>query len=216
MRLAKLFAAGIAAAALISSPSAAQRTAPFEDSWFWGLKGGVNTFSTGTSGMTAAPTWGADWLITREHGGLYLSADQAFFSRNVTTDDAAASNGRRDVRIKNMNRFGFAMIAFPKKIGIFSLYGGAGAAISVLGSATARPDSLGATASQPFIDAADKARSRASLLFMAGIQTQSSRVGFFVQETVLPGGRDILVSNSMSVLEIGVRHSFGSPSESEH
>jgi hypothetical protein len=216
MRVEKFFFAGIVAAALTASPSSAQRTAPFEDSWFWGLKGGVNTFSTGLNGTASVPTWGTDWLITRDHGGLYVSADQAFFSRTVTSDDATSPNGRRDVQIRNLNRFGFAAIAFPSKIGIFTPYGGVGAAISLIGHATARADTLGGAAGQPFIDATEKARSRASLLVMAGIQTQSSRVGFFIQETLLPGGKEFLVKNAMSILEVGLRHSFGSPSESEH
>lgn len=215
MRLAKLFFAGVVAAALIASPSSAQRTAPFEDSWFWGLKGGVNTFSTGTNGRASVPTWGTDWLITRDHGGLYVSADESFFNRTVTSSDASSANGRRDVQIRNLSRFGFALMAFPNKIGIFTPYGGAGAAISLIGSATARPDSLGGAPSQLFINATDKARSRASLLVMAGVQTQSSQIGFFVQETLMPGGKEFLVKNAMSILEVGVRHSFGSPSESE-
>jgi hypothetical protein len=216
MRAAKFIFAGVTAVALTASPSFAQRTAPFEDAWFWGLKAGVNSFSTGTNGTASVPTWGTDWLITRDHGGLYVSADESFFSRSVSSTDATSANGRRDVQIKNLNRFGFALIAFPSKIGIFTPYGGVGAAISLIGHATAEPDTLGAAAGQPFIDATEKARSRASLLVMAGVQTQSTRVGFFIQGTYLPGGKEFLVTNSMNILEVGIRHSFGSPSESEH
>jgi hypothetical protein len=215
MRFGKLFFAGIAAAALTASSALAQRTAPFEDSWFWGFKGGVNTFSTGVNGTASVPTWGTDWLITRDHGGLYISADQSFFNRTITSTDATSANGRRDVQIRNLNRFGFAAIAFPSRIGIFTPYGGVGAAISLIGHATARPDTLGGAAGPAFLDATEKARSRASLQVIAGLQTQSTRLGFFVQETYLPGGKEFLVRNAMSILEVGIRHSFGSPSESE-
>jgi len=213
MRLAKTLAAAVLGVSLVAMPSAAQRVARFDDSWFWGLKAGVNTFSTGTSGTASVPSWGLDWLITRDRGGLYVSADQSFFSRTVTESDAATVSGTRDVRIRNMNRVGFAMVAFPSRIGIFNPYGGAGAAISVLGKATAQPDSINGVASRQFIDETEKARSRASLLLMVGMQTQSPRVGFFIQDTMFPGGRDFLVTSSMNLLEIGVRHSFGSPSE---
>lgn len=214
MRLAKTFFAAVIGVSLVATPSAAQRTAPFGDSWFWGLKGGVNTFNTGINGSASVPSWGLDWLITRDRGGLYVSGDQSFFSRTVTQSDVASPNGRRDVVIKNMNRVGFAMVAFPGKVGIWNPYGGAGAAISVLGQATPQPDSSNGVAGQQFLSDTDKARSRSSLLLMVGVQTQSTRVGFFIQDTLFPGGRDFLVTSSMNLLEIGVRHSFGSPSES--
>ena len=213
MRLLKLFFVGITATALIGAPCSAQANTRFQDSWFWGGKAGVNTFSTGTNGTAAVPTWGLDWLITRDRGGLYVSADESFFNRRVTSEDAASPNGRREVQIQNMRRFSFALMALPPRIGVFNPYGGVGAAMSLIGNTTPRPDTLGGAAGQAFISATEKARSRASLLVMAGVQTQSPRLAFFVQETILPGGREFLVKNAMSILEFGVRHSFGSPSE---
>ena len=213
MRLSRISSAVTATILFAAASAGAQNAGAFRDSWFWGAKAGINTFSTGPNGTASAPTWGLDWLITRDRGGLYVSADEAFFNRTVTSADATSANGTRDVRISNLKRISFALMAFPNKIGVFNPYGGAGAAISLLGRATAGADSLGGAPGQPFLDATEKARSRASLLVMAGVQTQSPRLAFFVQETILPGGKDFLVRNAMSFLEVGVRHSFGSPSE---
>ena len=69
------------AASVVALPSlaTAQQGRPFKDAWFWGVKaGGLSVADTGGS-YSFAPMVGAEWLITRTHGGLYISAGQAFF-----------------------------------------------------------------------------------------------------------------------------------------
>lgn len=214
MRLLRATIMLCAVSALVAGSAAAQRPGRFENSWFWGLKGGVNSLTTTGSGSASVPTWGLDWLITRSRGGLYVSADQSFFGRSVTAVDAASPSGTRQVRIRDMRRVSLAGVVFPTQFGPVRPYAGAGAAVSILASALAQPDSIGGAPSQSFRDRTEKERSRASLLVMAGLQWQVKRTAFFVQETVLPSGGDFLVRSAMSFLEVGVRYNFGSSVES--
>ena len=86
------------AASVVALPSlaTAQQGRPFKDAWFWGVKaGGLSVADTGGS-YSFAPMIGVEWLITRTHGGLYISAGQAFFNqrRLPTRDpDAPADTG---------------------------------------------------------------------------------------------------------------------------
>ena len=203
----------LAALSITATEVSAQTRGDFENSWFWGAKAGINTLSTNASGSSSVPTWGLDWLITRKQGGLYVSADESFFGKTLVAADANSPSGNRQVKVSDMRRIGFAGVVFPHSFGPIRPYGGIGAALVLLGSAVAQPDSLGGPPSSSFIDATDKESSRASLLLMAGAQLQRKRTAFFIQETVLPGGGDFLVRSALSFFEIGVRYNFGSSIE---
>ena len=203
----------LAATLLSATDLSAQVRGNFENSWFWGAKAGVNTFRAGTGGTSNVPTWGLDWLITRKQGGLYVSADESFFNRTVTATDANSVSGTRDIKISDMRRVDFSGVVFPRTFGPVRPYGGVGAAVLLLGSAVAQPDSLGGAPSQAFKDEIGKNSSRASLLFMAGVQIQAKRAAFFAQETVLPSAGDFLVRSALSFFEVGVRYNFGSSIE---
>ena len=203
----------IAALSLTAADLSAQVRGNFENSWFWGAKAGINTLRASSSGTSSVPTWGLDWLITRKQGGLYVSADQSFFNSTVVETDANSPSGTRQVKINNLRRVDFAGVVFPRTFGPVRPYAGVGAAIALLASAVAQPDSLGGAPSQSFDNSIDKLRSRASLLVMAGAQVQRNRTAFFVQETVLPSGGDFLIKSALSFFEVGVRYNFGSSIE---
>lgn len=203
----------LAAALFTAVDVSAQTRGNFENSWFWGAKAGISTLSTNVGGTSSVPTWGIDWLITRKQGGLYVSADQSFFGKTVVVEDANASSGTREVKLNDMRRVDFAGVVFPRSFGPVRPYAGVGAAISIIGSATAQLDSLGGAPSNSFTDATEKQRSRASLLVMAGVQAQRKNTAFFLQDTVLPGGGDFLIRSTMNFLELGVRYNFGSSIE---
>jgi hypothetical protein len=214
MRLLKATLLSAAFVAFAATSASAQRSGNFENSWFWGVKGGVSTLSTTGGGSASVPTWGADWLITRSKGGLYVSADESFFSRSLTAVDTHAPGGTRQVKISNMRRVDFAGMVFPTTFGPVRPYAGVGAAVSIIASAVAQPDSLGGSPDQTFTDRTDKQRSRASILVIGGAQIQMKRSAFFIQETVLPSSGDFLISSAMSFFEIGFRYNFGSSIES--
>jgi len=216
MRLLKAVSVCVAGCALLAEPCLGQQSGSFDNSWFWGVKGGVNSFSIPGAIHKSAPTWGLDWMITRTHGGLYVSADQSFFTRTVTSADSSSTSGKRQVLINDLRRVGFGGLVFPPPYGRLRAYAGLGAAISIIGSAIAQNDSSGGAPSQQFIDRTDKARSRASILAMAGTQLQVGRTAFFMQETWLPSGSEFLVPSTMSFFELGLRYNLGSSKESAH
>ena len=74
--------------------SSAQAGRQFKNSWFWGIKGGgLYPRRQRTSTIAKRRSSGIDWLITRTHGGLYVSGGQSFF--NQQTVHAARSAPRR-------------------------------------------------------------------------------------------------------------------------
>jgi len=202
-------AVAVIAAAMFSTDAAAQSSRNFEDSWFWGAKGGINTFSRPGFGNTSTANLGLDWLITRRKGGLYVSGDQSIFERNILISDQAAVSGQRTVRVNDLRRLSFAAVAFPKRFGGITPYGGIGYMIAVAGDARVMVDSVNSPPTNAFLDDVDQLRSRGSVLGMIGVQVQTRRAALFIQETLLPSNRRFMFPSVMSFLEFGVRYNFG-------
>jgi len=195
---------------VVSASANAQVRRNFDNSWFWGFKSGVNTFSAPGSGNTSTVDLGIDWLITRTKGGLYVSANQSVFERDVDVFDQASNTNQRRVRVNDLRRITFAGLAFPKHFGGITPYGGIGYTIAVLGDARIFLDSTNTFPNNAFIDRVESLRSRSSILGMAGVQIQTARMAIFAQETLLPSTPNFLFSSVMSFFEFGVRWNFGS------
>jgi hypothetical protein len=69
MQKLRAVAAGMVAALVVSAGANAQGMRNFDNSWFWGAKAGINTFTPSGHGITSTPDIGIDWLITRTKGG---------------------------------------------------------------------------------------------------------------------------------------------------
>ena len=195
---------------VVSATANAQVRRNFDNSWFWGFKSGINTFSLPGGGNTSTVDLGIDWLITRSKGGLYVSGNQSVFERDVDVFDQASNTGQRRVRVNDMRRITFAGLAFPKHFGGITPYGGIGYTIAVLGDARIFVDSTNAFPNNAFIDKVESRRSRSSLLGMAGVQIQTKRAAIFAQETLLPSTPNFLFTSVLSFFEFGVRYNFGS------
>ncbi|MDO8501220.1 MAG: hypothetical protein Q7S20_05220 [Gemmatimonadaceae bacterium] len=214
MRKTRLFTAGLLCAALVPATASAQRAREFEDSWFWGVKGGVSTFSPAFGGNETAATYGAEWLITRTHGALYVSLDESNLSARSGVFDPSADGSFREVQVDKLRRIGFAALAFPKRFGIVRPYAGLGLTINVVGDAVPL-----ATASEQSIDDAvydriDQRRSQSAFLGMAGAQAQFHRAAVFVQASVVPSNSRFLLNNSsLGFFEAGVRYNFSGARE---
>jgi hypothetical protein len=195
---------------VVSASANAQVRRNFDNSWFWGFKSGVNTFSTPGGGNTSTVDLGIDWLITRTKGGLYVSGNQSVFERDVDVFDQASNTGQRRVRVNDLRRITFAGLAFPRHFGGITPYGGIGYTIAVLGDARIFVDSTNTFPNNAFIDRVESLRSRSSVLAMAGIQIQTKRAAIFAQETLLPSTPNFLFTSVMSFFEFGVRYNFGS------
>jgi hypothetical protein len=82
MRLLRSLTAGLALLVIVPVAAKAQEGRLFNDSWFWGLGGGTQTYWTSAVAHASAPVVSLDWLITRTHWALELGFDQAFFTAN--------------------------------------------------------------------------------------------------------------------------------------
>jgi len=207
--------AGFFAIASLPAAAAAQDGRFFDDSWFWGLKAGVSTFTPTLGESETAPTFGAEWLITRSRGGLYVSLDQANINSTSAVFDPSAENSIRAVEVRNLRRIGVAALAFPKRFGRVRPYAGLGFSLNVVGEA--RPlaaDNEGAIDDAVY-ERTDDNRSQAGFLGMAGLQVQFERLAVFGQASVVPGNSRFLLNDQpLGFFEAGVRYNFSGARES--
>jgi hypothetical protein len=195
---------------VVSASADAQGVRNFDNSWFWGFKSGVNTFSLPGHGNTSTVDLGIDWLITRTKGGLYVSGNQSIFERDIEFGDPTSNTGSRTVRVNDMRRITFAGVAFPKHFGGITPYGGIGYMIAVLGDARIFVDTVNTFPTNAFIDEVERERSRGAVIGLAGLQIRTKRAAIFAQETLVPSNNSFLFRSVMSFFEFGVRWNFGS------
>lgn len=207
----KLRAVAVAlVATVVVSASANAQQRNFDNSWFWGFKTGINTFSVPGHGNTSTVDLGIDWMITRTKGGLYVSANQSVFERDLEFVDPASNSGQRTVRVNDLRRLSLAGVAFPKHFGGITPYVGLGYTLAILGDARISVDSTNTFPDNSFFDAVESERSRSAVLGMAGVQIQTRRAAIFAQETMLPSNNRFLFSSVLSFFEFGIRYNFGS------
>ena len=210
MQKLRAVAVALVATIVVSASADAQGRRNFDNSWFWGFKSGINTFSVPGGGNTSTVDLGIDWLITRTKGGLYVSGNQSVFERDLDVFDPASNTNQRRVRVNDLRRITFAGLAFPKHFGGITPYGGIGYTLAVLGDARIFVDSTNTFPDNAFIDRVESLRSRSSVLGMAGIQIQTKRAAIFAQETLIPSSPNFLFTSVMSFFEFGIRYNFGS------
>jgi hypothetical protein len=200
----------IAATLVVSAGAGAQGMRNFDNSWFWGFKSGINTFSVPGHGNTSTVDLGIDWMITRSKGGLYVSGNQSVFQRDLEFFDASSNTGQRTVRVNDLRRISFAALVFPKHFGGITPYGGLGYTIAVLGDARVFVDSVNTFPSNAFLDQVESARSRSAVMALAGVQIQLRRAAVFAQETILPSNPSFLFPSVLNFFEFGIRLNLGS------
>jgi hypothetical protein len=215
MQKLRAVAVAVVATLIVSASASAQEMRNFDNSWFWGFKSGINTFSAPGHGNTSTVDLGVDWLITRTKGGLYASGNQSVFSRDVDVIDPASNTGQRTVRVNDLRRITFAAVAFPKHFGGITPYAGIGYTIAVLGDVRVFVDSTNTFPNNAFLDKIESQRSRGAVMGMAGIQIQTKRAAIFAQETMLPSNSNFLFPSVLSFFEFGVRYNFGSSIDRE-
>jgi hypothetical protein len=215
MQKLRAVAVAVVATLIVSASASAQEMRNFDNSWFWGFKSGINTFSAPGHGNTSTVDLGVDWLITRTKGGLYASGNQSVFSRDVDVIDPASNTGQRTVRVNDLRRITFAAVAFPKHFGGITPYAGIVYTIAVLGDVRVFVDSTNTFPNNAFLDKIESQRSRGAVMGMAGIQIQTKRAAIFAQETMLPGNGQFLFPSVLSFFEFGVRYNFGSSIDQE-
>ena len=210
MQKLRAVAVALVATIVVSASANAQTVRNFDNSWFWGFKTGINTFSVPGRGNASTVDMGIDWLITRTKGGLYVSGNQSVFERDLEFLDPTSNTGQRTVRVNDMRRITVAGLAFPKHFGGITPYAGAGYMIAVLGDARIFVDSVNTFPTNAFLDEVERERSRGAVVGLAGLQIRTKRAAIFAQETLVPSNRSFLFSSVLSFFEFGVRWNFGS------
>jgi len=200
----------LVATLVVSASAHAQGMRDFDNSWFWGFKSGVNTFSVPGHGNTSTVDFGVDWVITRTKGGLYVSGNQSIFQRDLEFFDQSSNSGQRTVRVNDMRRITLAGLAFPKHFGGITPYAGLGYTITVLGDARVFVDSANTFPSNAFLDEVERERSRGAVVAIGGVQIQARKLAIFAQETIVPSNSSFLFSSVLNFFEFGVRLNFGS------
>jgi hypothetical protein len=214
MRMTRLFVAGLVSAALIPAAASAQRVKDFEDSWFWGVKGGVSTYTpVYYDDAETAATFGAEWLVTRTHGALYVSVDQTNVNAISAVFDANSEGSVRAVEVDKLRRVGFAALAFPKRFGKFRPYAGLGLAITQISGAEPILAADEEDVDDAVWDRIDERKSQASFLGMGGVQMQFGKAAVFGQASYIPFNSKFLLDNGVGFFEFGVRYNFGGARE---
>jgi len=217
MRKTSWITAALFTAALAPSASSAQSMREFNDSWFWGVKAGVSTFSPTLGSTHSTASYGAEWLITRTRGGLYLSFDEANLSAMSAVFDPTAADNFRPVRVSRLHRVSFAALAFPWQFGRVRPYAGLGLTMNVIGSATPQLFQPETTVDEAVVQRINDRRSQSALLGMGGVQIQFHKIAVFGQASVAPSSANFLLNNSaLGFFEAGVRYNFGTAREGLH
>jgi hypothetical protein len=217
MRFLRVLTAAIGLAALLPQTSAAQAGRQFKDAWFWGIKTGGLVYSSASTTNSAAPMLGAEWLITRSRGGLYVSFDQAFLSTTGSfLDRDPDSTFTRSVSLKNMRRLAIAAMVFPMQSAKYHPYAGFGMSLSQIGGASFQTGFVNTVRYQIALDSVQSKKASFSPIIIAGLQARMTRFSVFGQAAVSPIQQNFFLYNSNSgsafnaSLETGIRYNFGS------
>lgn len=181
MRLLRVLVAAGGMAALFAQSSAAQEGRTFRDAWFWGLKGGVLDYSsTRGTDNAGAPLVGVDWVITRSHGGLYVSFDQSFLTTTAFYKEPPGANDPW-VNVRDVRRYSLAALAFPLQQPTLHPYLGLGISLHQIAAAgLASPIAIPALAAAAS-DSIQNKKVAIAPMFMAGVQKRLPAFSVFVQ-----------------------------------
>jgi hypothetical protein len=217
MRFLRVLAVATGFVALLSQSSAAQDQRQFKDAWFWGAKAGALSYSSATTTNGGAPLIGAEMLITRTYGGLYMSFDQAFFTTlGGFQDRDPDSSFVRYAQLKNMRRFTMAGMAFPMQTRNIHPYFGGGLVFQQIAAASLTTGTINSVRYQIALDSIQSKKAAFSPIFIGGAQVRYKPLSAFGQVTVVPMQSSFFLSNPNTSrsfnasLEFGVRYNVGS------
>ena len=206
-------ASAIALVALIPASGLTQLPRDdFKDSWFWGVKGGVISFSTTTVDNKVEPVVGGEWLLTRTRGALYLALDQALFDATSSLQDTLEQT--HAITIRDMRRATAAVLAFPfaleSPVGDVRPYAGVGFALNFIRSATISALPADPAQRRDVRKRLEDQQDRAAPLLILGLQFQLGRLAAFGQATAMPAETRFLLNGSPTFFgEVGLRFNAG-------
>lgn len=212
MRMVRLLGFAVFSAAvpaLLSAQSSGPRT-DFENSWYWGVRGGVTSFNTGGLSRVSAPTIGGEWLITRKHGALSLSVDQSMFEESTGIYDPSLAGSVRPVDIKDMRRYTATLLAFPIAFDQIRPYVGAGIALNVIQNASPIGNFVSTASQEDVLTRVNDQSSRAAAIFTGGLMFNLGRAAIYGQASAMSTRERFLIngSNYTFAFEGGVRYNL--------
>ncbi len=218
MRTIRGLAIAIGAVALIPHVSSAQLGRRFENAWFWGAKVGTLVYSTVNASNQVAPVFGAEWVITRRSGGLYVSVDHALMTETgqYLNADMLPDTSIADMELKDVRRYNMAAMIFPDLGRWVRPYVGLGASLTQVAQATNRA-AYSSTAEEASTEGLiSDYKATLSPLTIVGVQLRLPLASIFAQGTAmatphrffLRGGNTFTYS-----LEAGIRYNLGSSVE---
>lgn len=218
MRLLRTLAMAAGLAALISHTSAAQGGRQFKDAWFWGVKTGAVSYASASTTDGGAMFAGAEWLITRTNGGLYVSFDEAFLDTRggyVDRDPDSTSAFMRPVQLHDLRRISMAGMVFPYQTARWHPYAGLGMQLNSIASASAVGPFASSLRAQIAADSVAVRKTVFTPLFIVGTQLRLNPFSVFLQGTASPAQQRFFLYNSGGKafnmgIELGIRYNVGS------
>lgn len=215
MKAIRTLAAALAVFTLVPAAASAQAYRPFQNSWFWGVKGGGTFMSAPSNSNVSSAMFGLDWLITRKRGGVYVSLDQSFLSQYaVLADSVNAGDTPTVVNVKDMRRLTIALMGYPGDWVRFHPYAGIGMTYSSIGQVlpqTAYASSDQYTLAQEIIQ---QYKAVFSPTLILGAQMEYRNTALFAQAMGWQANQQFFLSSSTrgynASIEAGVRYNFGS------
>jgi len=219
MRIARALAAAVALVAAMPRTGTAQLGSSFKDAWFWGAKAGAMDFNSATTTHRQAPLLGVEWMITRTHGGLYVSYSEAFFTDQtaVLTNVDATDTLPHIINLKNMRRLDLAAMVFPGSNSYIHPYAGIGFSLKQVSSATPGDVTFSSTDQyNAVMSYITQLRTGTAPYFIAGTQLRLIGFSIFFQGSASPALKNMFLYNNKSfhlTYEAGLRYNFGSSIE---
>ena len=203
------------AACALSHAAQAQQGRPFEDAWFWGLKTGGLAFGDSAGAYRQAPLIGAEWLITRTKGALYISFSQAFTNQpsEIPATASVLDTTKRVVDVQDVRRVELALMGFPGDHVRFHPYFGGGFVVDLTGSAAPRGPYTTKNDQTFALQTVDSLKVAIAPMFIVGGQYRLKAFSVFGQGNVSMAPQNFLVGATRSIMfayEMGIRYNFGS------
>ena len=210
MRRLRRMLALVALTAAAATPVRAQ-VQEWQNQWFWGVKGGVTTYSINSSTATsvvASPAAGAEWLITRGRTALYAGYSLTLGVLDSTLATFSGVSAPLTVGFSGMRRIQIAVLVLPLD-GVLQPYVGGGFVIETLPSAgVSFPLGLSASVQSAISQDLQSRSSGGFFLTMIGAQFRMRKLAVFGHAQISPQGRDFLLSSGSTSFEFGVRYAL--------
>lgn len=221
MRIVRKLGYTLLMAAVPVVANAQQKAAPtssrteFQDSWYWGVKGGMASFDPNGAGRVSATAVGAEWMITRSRAALYVSVDQSFFDETAGIFDPSVQGSVRPVAISDLRRYSASLFAFPANWSGLRPYLGVGLSINVIQNADPKGTFLTQDSQTSVFEQVNELTSKVSPTFTAGAQVNAGRFALFGQASAMPTRNNFLISGGSHtfVFEGGLRFNLASAIE---